>query len=268
MHISSQNLTDGRLSKFLHGRAWWFFGKPYESRKYHCEWCFGKMATGLSITLDFGNGDGSDGILFHISLPFLFSFWLGWEGFWRLKEEVRTGVAIHNGSLWVYPLVYSMTYKTGYPWYRKNWTWNFPWNFDWYSTEILGHQENDGKQTVEWLETKENKLCRLEHWEERRVAASRVSRNYPYAYILKSREIQHRTATVYVERRVWFARWRWVFFWRKKVSTCIDVKFDREVGEGSGSYKGGVTGCGFEMKWGETPERCLSRMEHEREFRR
>jgi len=43
--------------------------------------------------------------------------------------------------------------------------------------------------------------------------------------------------------------------------------FDREIGERSGSWKGGCIGCGWDMKPGETAEQTLRRMESERTFR-
>jgi len=44
------------------------------------------------------------------------------------------------------------------------------------------------------------------------------------------------------------------------------VKFSDEVGERTGSWKGGVIGTGSEMRPGESPEQCLRRMERERKF--
>jgi hypothetical protein len=54
--------------------------------------------------------------------------------------------------------------------------------------------------------------------------------------------------------------------WKKMVHTSIDVKFDGEVGERTGSWKGGTIGCSYEMLPHETPENTLRRMESEREF--
>jgi len=47
----------------------------------------------------------------------------------------------------------------------------------------------------------------------------------------------------------------------------IAVEFNEEVGERTGSWKGGVLGCGYDMKPGETRLECLRRMERERRFR-
>lgn len=47
---------------------------------------------------------------------------------------------------------------------------------------------------------------------------------------------------------------------------CIDVQFDGEVGERSGSWKGGTVGCSYDKLPTEGIEQCLRRMEKEREF--
>ena len=47
----------------------------------------------------------------------------------------------------------------------------------------------------------------------------------------------------------------------------IDVQFDGEVGERSGSWKGGTVGCGYDKLPHESIEQCLRRMEKEREFK-
>jgi len=88
------------------------------------------------------------------------------------------------------------------------------------------------------------------------------SETHPYRYILKSGEVQERTATIQAERYEWHRPW---LPWRK-VRRYIDVQFSGEVGERTGSWKGGTVGCGYELKRGETPFECLRRMESERKF--
>ena len=91
--------------------------------------------------------------------------------------------------------------------------------------------------------------------------------SFPYSYTLKSGEIQNRTATVSVTRRIWY----WRIFKKLKIgpkidSTTLDIEFDDEVGEMTGGWKGGAIGCSYEMKPGETTEQTLRRMEKERKF--
>ncbi len=88
----------------------------------------------------------------------------------------------------------------------------------------------------------------------------------PYHYMLQCGEIQTRKATVYIERRAWrpkCLKWTSLF---EKVRTSIDVTFNEEVGERSGSWKGGTTGCGWELLPGESAEQALRRMEAVRKF--
>lgn len=100
-------------------------------------------------------------------------------------------------------------------------------------------------------------------WEHDKEPDGRWQADYPYRYVLKSGEVQDRIATVYVGRREW--RWRWftALPWPSKRRQSIDVAFNGEVGERTGSWKGGVIGTGYDMKRGETPEQTLRRMERE-----
>lgn len=89
---------------------------------------------------------------------------------------------------------------------------------------------------------------------------------HPYRYLLRSGEVQERTATIYVSEMEW--RWHWLKWspWPRKISRCINVEFSDEVGERSGSWKGGTTGCGYEMRRHETALETLRRMQSERRF--
>lgn len=52
----------------------------------------------------------------------------------------------------------------------------------------------------------------------------------------------------------------------RRLSRYINIDFSDEVGERSGSWKGGVLGCSYEMQRNETPLDTLRRMERERVF--
>lgn len=85
---------------------------------------------------------------------------------------------------------------------------------------------------------------------------------YAYTYTLRSGEVQYRRATVRVETRQWTRPWLPYKLFKKS----IDVTFDKEVGERSGSWKGGCTGCGWDMLPHEDAYSALLRMERERKF--
>jgi hypothetical protein len=103
-------------------------------------------------------------------------------------------------------------------------------------------------------------------WEHDKKPDGRAEERHPYFYLLQSGEVQQRTATIHVERRIWRLRWlRWTSLFQK-VRHSIDVEFDGEVGERTGSWKGGTIGCGYDLKPGETPLQCLRRMQAERRF--
>lgn len=258
MRYHSQNLTSDSVkptaSIIWAGRAW-----LYAKRNIHWEWYLGRRAADFALTVSLGTGDGDDGLMFHFCIPFLVSFYCGVDGVRRCKGQHKTGVAIHSGSFWVYPFVKDWETVTSDPWWKKAHAWSFPWTLDWYRTEILSH---DAK-TPAYTETKGN----FRSYETRCSFEKSVSRDYPYRYELKSGEIQKRTATVHVDRMTWRARW-WPIIPIQKIRTSINITFSDEVGDGSGSWKGGCTGCGYEMLHGESPEQTLRRMERERKFRR
>lgn len=95
---------------------------------------------------------------------------------------------------------------------------------------------------------------------------------FVYRYKLRNGETQVRIATIYVERGYWhwlIAKWLRLPLWLPVVNMMkqsIDVRFDDEVGERTGSWKGGCIGTGYTMLPGETPEQTLRRMERERKF--
>ena len=99
-------------------------------------------------------------------------------------------------------------------------------------------------------------------WKHREHLILSEPETHPYTYTLRSGEVQRRTATIKLESR------RWTRFWLPwhKVSRAIDITFSDEVGERSGSWKGGCIGCGFELLPSETPLQALRRMEATRKF--
>lgn len=139
---------------------------------------------------------------------------------------------------------------------NKWWTFQMPWSWDCVRTSAL---RKDGTWENEY------KLGKKKFWKD---SWNEIlwSETFPYAYTLRNGEIQERLATVKVEEREW--RWRglkWLSF-PKKLRKTISVEFNEEVGERTGSWKGGVTGCGYDLKKDETPLECLRRMEKERKF--
>ena len=126
----------------------------------------------------------------------------------------------------------------------------FPWAFKFLKKEVL---MVDG-----WR--KEERGDDL--WDKEKWDGKIKLQKHPYYYTLNSREEQSRIATIHEEKRYW-KRW---FGLQIKCNHYIEVEFDQEVGERSGSWKGGTVGCSYEIKPGETAKECLRRMEQERKF--
>jgi hypothetical protein len=158
------------------------------------------------------------------------------------------------------PPVYGIYYYEDGIWLnlgRKVKCFHMPWELDWVRTSNLRH---DGT----WEH--ERRGDRKEFWDKEKWNAILWSETYPYRYVLKSGTVQERSATVRVEEREWRPRW---FKWTKKfayIRKSISVEFNDEVGERTGSWKGGTIGCGYDILPTETPLQCLRRMEKERKF--
>lgn len=86
---------------------------------------------------------------------------------------------------------------------------------------------------------------------------------YQYKYILENGEVQWCLATIQQNTNEYIRRW---IPWKKTIN-YIDILFDKEIGEGVGTYKGGTTGCSYQMLDDEIPFITLRRMERERKFK-
>lgn len=78
-------------------------------------------------------------------------------------------------------------------------------------------------------------------------------------------DLQEGDALIRVSRRITSGK---ILRWRRKKDVAIEVQFDREVGSEAGSWKGGVTGCGYSMQPDELPTDTFKRMMRERSFDR
>ena len=139
-------------------------------------------------------------------------------------------------------------------WVRGWKSFNFPWAFEFWKREVL-HKTGD---TTHWRKEERGD----DFWDKEKWKNQIVLETYPYTYTLKSGEKQERTATIYQEKRYW-RRW---FNLLSKCNHYIEIEFSDEVGERSGSYKGGCIGCSYKVNKGETPLECLRRMEKGRKF--
>jgi len=186
--------------------------------------------------------------LFFFSLTLILPFRNNWTD---ECDPPKWGIAYHNQTFWIY-----RGGKGNMHGGNKWWTFNMPWSYDWVRTSALrkdGAWENETKgNRKEFYSDKWKEIL----WGE----------TQPYAYALKSGEVQKREAAIKVEEREWRQRWlKWTSL-GAKIERTVDIRFDKEVGEETGSWKGGVTGCGYKLLPNESPAACLKRMESERKF--
>lgn len=187
-------------------------------------------------------------------------FSLGWGQFYinipfiRSKREEsdppRYGFYFYSTNNW-FPVSFVWC------WGKKVTFFELPWTLQWVRTSILLKDDT-------WVdETRENtKFFWKVGWEYLKWTAK-----YPYTYTKENGDIQFTYANVTVEEMEWRPKWfKWTNLF-SKVRKSIKVEFEREIGESEGTYKGGVTGCGYDMLPDETPIQCLMRMQDERKFR-
>lgn len=186
--------------------------------------------------------------LIFFSLTLIFPFRNSWTD---ECDPPKWGIAIHGNIFWIY-----RGGKGNMNGGNKWWTMYMPWSYQWVRTSNL---RKDG--TWEHERKNDRKDFYKDEW--KKIIWNET---YPYIYILKSGVVQERLATIKVEEREW--RWHWLKWIpiTKKIRKTISVDFNDEVGERTGSWKGGTLGCGYDMLPGETPLATLRRMEKERKF--
>lgn len=187
---------------------------------------------------------------------------LGWGKFMfylpfktRLEEGCdmpRYGFATHNNTFWIYK---GGDYKDGQC--QNQW---ISWYLPFFSYDFDGHWIKD--KDLNWVKMKfKQNDGRPDSWDFRKDGA--YVEVHPYKYTLNNGVVQERTATCTVEKRLWHRKW---FPFLKKQSHVIDIEFDDEVGERSGSWKGGTLGCSWDMLPDDTILTSLRRMERERKM--
>lgn len=222
------------------------------------EFTWGYISIGPSFEIILHRGTYFDQ-RFAISLGLIFGRILVYLPFKTSLEEgcdmPQYGVCIHSNSLWVYK---GGKYENGQT--QNGWiTWDIPF-FSW---DFIGRWIKDKNGEYVLIE-KESMLAgssylSIHDFKEHHA----LKESHPYVYNLKSGEVQRRIATCTVEKLKWNRKWFPMF---SKTSERIDVWFDEETGERTGSWKGGVLGCSYQMEKDETIKQCLSRMERERKF--
>lgn len=217
------------------------------------KWGYFAPRAGLKFVLNRGT---------YFDQRYAISFALGWGVFMvylpfktKLEEGCdmpRYGFDVHNDTFWLYK---GGDYSEG----QCNNQW-IAWHLPFFNYEFDGH----------WIKDRDLNWVKMRHRNEPELPDSYIFRTnsayvetHSYTYILKSGEVQKRTAKCMIEMRKWHRKW---FPWLKRERQAIDIEFSDEVGESSGSWKGGTIGCGYDMLNGDTIESCLRRMERERKF--
>lgn len=168
--------------------------------------------------------------------------------FWRLSVWLPIGITAHpwetmSGPQWGAEASKEFGFQVYCGLRRKSWDWPWTWH-----TLAYEKQAADGS----WHDV----FKEAEHYTER----------YAYTYVLRSGKVQNRYANVSKRRHIITWRAFKAFGWPRWIKESINIEFSDEVGERSGTWKGGCIGCDYDLRHGETMHQALSRMEAERKF--
>lgn len=167
-------------------------------------------------------------IVFHVELPFIK------QRYDDVNNSPRYGFSYHDKSIW-------------WHWNLGFWAFHMPWDWQHVRHTILSP---DGSVCCDANDLENS-------WE----PPEEIKEIHDFTYRLKTGEVQHRKATIYGGEREW--RWRW-FQWLpfpRMIRRTISIGFDEEVGNRSGSWKGGILGMGKEWLKGESMADSLKRVE-------
>jgi hypothetical protein len=172
--------------------------------------------------------------------------------FWRLTVILPLGIVDHpwpamDGPQW--SAYASKEFGLMVHWGLRRWQWDWPWDRHTLAYEKQLIAGDDGS----WVSVRE-------------FDAKPYQEQHPYTYTLRNGTEQHRTATISKRRHVITWRAFKILGWPRWIAESINIEFDDEVGERSGSWKGGCIGCSYDLRKGETMLGALRRMEAERKF--
>jgi hypothetical protein len=160
-------------------------------------------------------------------------------------------------------------------------SWGFSWNWDSDNRGADIHLNWAHRCKIlhlpwDYVHVRHDMLCEdgewrkyIGSWQRKEGDPLPATEVYPYRYVCRDGAIQDDiTATIHVDEMEW--RWKLArslrLPWPRKIRRTISVDFSKEVGERRGSWKGGCTGCSYEMRPDETPQECLFRMQRDRRF--
>lgn len=158
----------------------------------------------------------------------------------------RYGFAFYEDLLWIYH-----GKDTGRKGDGSRTTYHMPWGWDHVGTDFL------------WPDGRIHHRAKPGEY----GALREIEQVFTYTYVRDNGEVQVTVATVFGQRRQRCMRALRGLPFTHRYTRSIDVQFKPAIGESVNSYKGGVYGCGWKWRRGETMEQALRRMECERRFR-
>lgn len=242
-----------------HSTYYYWGNKQIGRRTDNCYYFFGDRYVGwhdwkLDLTWrECGYEEGYGEL--HISL-------FGWHSVFKTRikskrfpcgdcDEPTYGIQIHDNTLWIMKGG-NGNMNGGNKW----WTWEIPF----FTYKHVRHQ-------VECRDGAMSDYDKLIRQPEKRIPITEnpFVKVYGY-YYTDTYDGTKIPCEFWVEEIEWRPKWlTWTGLF-KKVRRYIEVSFSDDVGKDKDTWKGGVIGCSYDIKDGETPLECIQRMEKERKF--
>jgi hypothetical protein len=232
--------------------------KKKDGRTYYFKWGNWSPGWGLEFEVtEFSTREGSEReYSWFLQLLFIYGkFWINLP--WLPQRNFSKNGVEDNIRWWGFSTGDNTINTMTFHWGRKSKYVQMPWCPTHVRTEYL-MKDGTWRDRPDWRAHEDVREL-FEH--------DIATETHSFRYVLRSGEVQHRLATINVVESEW--RWRWFkkLPITRHITRSIDIEFSDEVGERSGSWKGGCIRCGETMKLNELPSETLKRLEHNRTFR-
>ena len=256
-----------RSQKLQKGKRGWLYLDLEDSLKGLFNWEYCVELSGPKLEVELHGGESNQDLLFSFGLVFL-KIYINFCGVFKSDKEGISRRYGFNFFMDQFQILWGSAEPMGYvkkQGFSKMWPIPFKtWNFK-------GH----------WILRKDGLWVKGEHipklgdrswypgWDEKNQSFlippdDRWYEIYEYTYKLKSGVVQERKAFCHVEKRLWTRKW---LPFQKMVKKSLNFYFNGEVGERTGSWKGGAISSSIKMFNNETEEQAFRRMERERKFK-
>jgi len=231
-------------------------------------WEYSTTLRGPKLELETYSGDSNDGVMLILGFCFI-TFYLSLDRILKPNKEYKSysyGFYFFHDSFCIFWKKAEGGYSNESLFNKTIWLPYITWKHI-EDKNVMLMKDNSWKRVSELCEGRPHNMQWYPHWQKEGPAPipedDRWSAIYDYEYTLRSGKVQKRRAFVYIESRTWKRKW---FPFSKMTKKALNFEFSDEVGERTGSWKGGAISSSIDMEKEEQPLQAFRRMEKDRKF--